>query len=60
MPTQAPAALTAETLTVKVDGAAQSMSAVLSNGNYYVAFSALEALGITYTVADGALNITTK
>ena len=60
MPTQAPAALTAETLTVKVDGAAQSMSAVLSNGNYYVASSALDALGITYTVADGALNITTK
>ncbi|WP_300269577.1 bifunctional metallophosphatase/5'-nucleotidase [uncultured Flavonifractor sp.] len=60
MPTQSPAALTAETLTVKVDGAAQSMSAVLSNGNYYVASSALDALGITYTVADGALNITTK
>ena len=60
MPAQAPAGLTAETLTVKVDGAAQSMSAVLSNGNYYVASSALEALGITYTVADGALNITTK
>ena len=60
MPTQAPAALTAETLSVKVDGAAQSMSAVLSNGNYYVASSALDALGITYTVADGALNITTK
>ena len=58
MPTQAPAGLTAETLTVKVDGAAQSMSAVLSNGNYYVASSALEALGITCTITDGTLNIT--
>ena len=60
MPAQAPAGLTAETLTVKVDGAAQSMSAVLSNGNYYVASSALEALGIACTATDGALNITTK
>ena len=60
MPAQAPAGLAAETLAVKVDGAAQSMSAVLSNGNYYVASSALEALGITCTVTDGTLNITTK
>ena len=60
MPTQAPAGLAAETLTVKVDGAAQSMSAVLSNGNYYVASSALEALGIACTATDGTLNITTK
>ncbi|MCI7474443.1 MAG: 5'-nucleotidase C-terminal domain-containing protein [Clostridiales bacterium] len=60
MPAQAPAGLAAETLTVKVDGAAQSMSVVLSNGNYYVAPSALEALGITCTVTDGTLNITTK
>ena len=60
MPAQAPAGLAAETLAVKVDGAAQSMSAVLSNGNYYVASSALEALGIACTATDGALNITTK
>ena len=60
MPEQAPAGLTAETLAVIVDGNSQNLNVVLSNGNYYVAPSALETLGISCTAANGALTITTK
>ena len=55
----AEAAGTAETLTLEVDGRTVTTSAAEINGNNYVPASLLAELGVTASVSDGTLAITT-
>ena len=56
----AEAAGTAETLTLEVDGRTVTTSAAEINGNNYVPASLLAELGVTASVSDGTLAITTR
>ncbi len=56
----AEAAGTAETLTLEVDGRTVTTSAAEINGNNYVPANLLAELGVTASVSDGTLAITTR